>query len=165
MFEEVMSNGPLAREPCIKVKVILEDVVLHEDAIHRGPSQVYPAVRTAIRKAMMLSKPVILEPVQTLLFEAPLDYMGAITKLVSSKRGQLLEMNQDEHNTEIKAKIPVAEMFGLSSELRSATGGRGTFFLVDQEYQKLPEEMQQKIIEQIRQRKGLKAFREEWSEE
>ncbi|MCD6590029.1 elongation factor EF-2 [Candidatus Woesearchaeota archaeon] len=165
MFEEVMSNGPLAREPCIKVKVILEDVVLHEDAIHRGPSQVYPAVRTAIRKAMMLSKPVILEPVQTLLFEAPLDYMGAITKLVSSKRGQLLEMNQDEHNAEIKAKIPVAEMFGLSSELRSATGGRGTFFLVDQEYQKLPEEMQQKIIEQIRQRKGLKAFREEWSEE
>ncbi len=165
MFEEVMNNGPLAREPCLRVKVILDDVVLHEDAIHRGPSQVYPAVRTAIRKAMMLSKPVILEPVQTLLFEAPIEYMGAITKLVSSKRGQLLEMNQDENNTQIKAKIPVAEMFGLSSELRSATGGRGTFFLVDQEYEVLPGEMQQKIIEQIRQRKGLKGFKEEWEEE
>ncbi len=165
MFEEVMNSGPLAREPCIKVKVILEDVVLHEDAIHRGPSQVYPAVRSAIREAIMQSAPVLLEPVQTLLFEAPLEYMGAITKLVSSKRGQLLEMNQDANETQIKAKIPVAEMFGLSSELRSATGGRGTFFLVDQEFQRLPEEMQSKIIEQIRQRKGLKSFREEWGGE
>ena len=165
MFEDVMSKGPLAREPCIKVKVILDDVVLHEDAIHRGPSQVYPAVRQAIRGAFLQSNPMLLEPVQTLLFEAPIDYMGAITKLVSSKRGQLLEMNQDEVNAEIKAKIPVAEMFGISSELRSATGGRGTFFLVDQEFQPLPSDMQSKIIEQIRNRKGLKSFKEEWGGE
>ena len=161
MFEEVMNAGPIAREPCIKVKVILEDVKLHEDAIHRGPSQVYPAVRTAIRQAFMQSGPLLLEPVQTLLFEAPLEHMGDIIKIVSSKRGQLLEMNQTEKHVEIKAKLPVAEMFGLSSELRSATGGRGTFFLIDQEFERLPDELQQKVIKQIRERKGLKLEEEQ----
>lgn len=156
MFEEVMKAGPIAKEPGIKVKVILEDVKLHEDAIHRGPSQVYPAVRQAIKQAIMNSGPILLEPIQTLLFEAPLDNMGDIIRIVSSKRGQLLDMKQSEKHVEIKAKLPVAEMFGLSSELRSATTGRGTFFLVDQEFEKLPEELQQKVIKQIRERKGLK---------
>ena len=49
-FEMVMDEGPLAREPCMKMKVSLVDIKLHEDAIHRGPAQVYPAVREAIQK-------------------------------------------------------------------------------------------------------------------
>jgi elongation factor 2 len=57
MFEDVMQAGPLAREPCVKIKVTLEDLKLHEDAIHRGPAQMYPAVRDSIREAMMTAKP------------------------------------------------------------------------------------------------------------
>ena len=53
-FEMVMDKGPLAREPCMKMKVILTDIKLHEDAIHRGPAQVYPAVREAITEAMKM---------------------------------------------------------------------------------------------------------------
>ena len=55
----------------------------------------------------------------------------------------------------VKGKLPVAEMFGLSSELRSATEGRATFYVTDQNFEKLPDELQQKVITQIRQRKGL----------
>ncbi len=156
MFEDVMKAGPLAREPCIKVKVYLADTKLHEDAIHRGPAQVYPAVRDGIREAIRQAKPVLFEPVQTLLFEAPEEYMGEISKLISNKRGQLLEMEQEGDQIKIKAKLPVAEMFGLASELRSATGGRGSSSLIDQSFERMPPELQQKVIRQIRERKGMK---------
>ncbi len=155
-FEQVMDGGPLAREPCTKVLVKLTDCKLHEDSIHRGPAQVYPAIREAIREAMVQAAAVIFEPVQVLQIEGLVVHMGAISKLVANKRGQLLDMKEDGNYIVVKAKMPVGEMFGLSSELRSATEGRGTFFVADQEYQKMPLELQQKIVQQIKQRKGMK---------
>ncbi len=155
-FEDVMRNGPQAREPCTKVKVILTDMKLHEDAIHRGPAQVLPAVRDGIREAMLLAGPVIFEPVQVLQIEAPVDYMGSISKLVQNRRGQLLDMQQEETKLVVKAKMPVGEMFGLTSDLRSATEGRANFYVVDQLFEKLPYELQERVLNNIRQRKGLK---------
>ena len=156
MFEDVMKSGPLAHEPCINVKVRLRDCKLHEDAIHRGPAQMYPAIREGIRGAMDTAGPVFYEPIQTLRFEAPEEYMGEISKLVSNKRGQLLDMQQEQDAVVVLAKLPVGEMFGLSNDLRSATGGRGQSSLVDQSFERLPGELQNKIIRQIRERKGLK---------
>jgi elongation factor 2 len=155
MFEDVMSSGPLAREPCLKVKVMVTDMKLHEDAIHRGPAQVYPAVREGIRGAMMTAKPLIFEPYQIHRIEAPSEFLGEISKLISNKRGQLLDAQQEGNLSIIKAKLPVGEMFGWSSDLRSATAGRGNSSLIDQMYEKLPEELQEKIIKQIKSRKGL----------
>ncbi len=161
MFEDVMKKGPIAKEPCINVKVTLTDCKLHEDAIHRGPAQLYPAVRDGIREAMRMANPLLFEPVQTLQFEAPEEYMGEISKVISNKRGQLLDMKQEGAHVTVKGKLPVAEMFGLTNELRSATGGRGNFFVVDQEFERLPEELQAKIQSQIRSRKGLNATEDE----
>ncbi|MEM4719461.1 MAG: elongation factor EF-2 [Candidatus Pacearchaeota archaeon] len=154
-FEMVMKAGPLAREPCTNLKVSVVDMKLHEDAIHRGPAQVYPAIREAIQNAFKNASPVLFEPVQTHLIEVPTEYMGEVTKLVTQKRGQILEAKQEGIVSFIKAKMPVAEMIGWSSDLRSATGGRGVSSLVDQVFEKLPNELQQKIIQQIRNRKGL----------
>ena len=154
-FEDVMNKGPLAREPTQKVLVRLMDMTLHEDAIHRGPAQTYPAVREGIRGAMMEAGPMLLEPLQILQIEAPSEYMGEISKLISNKRGQLLDMQQEGATVVVKAKMPVGEMFGWSSDLRSATGGRGNSSLVDQVFEKLPEDLQQKIRKQIISRKGL----------
>ncbi len=156
MFEDVMNHGPLAREPCTKCLVKLNDCKLHEDAIHRGPAQVYPAVRDGIRGSMLTANPLLFEPVQTLRFEAPQAFMGEISKLISNKRGQLLDMTQEGDQVIVNGKLPVQEMFGLSSELRSATEGRGTSSLVDQTFERMPDELQQKVINMIRQRKGLK---------
>lgn len=155
MFEDVMSKGPLAHEPCLKVKVMLTDMKLHEDAIHRGPAQVYPAVREGIRGAMMTARPLIYEPYQIHRIEAPSEFLGEISKLISNKRGQLLDAQQEGNLSIIKAKLPVGEMFGWSSDLRSATGGRGNSSLIDQMYEKLPEELQERLVKQIRDRKGL----------
>lgn len=156
-FEQVMDQAPLAREPCFGVKVVLDDIKLHEDAIHRGPAQMYPAVRDAIKASMMSAGPAMFEPMQTHVIEAPIEFTGEVTKLVMNKRGQVLELNQEGHLSIVKAKLPVAEMLGWSSDLRSATGGRGVSSLSDQVFEKVPAELQQKIIQQIQQRKGLTA--------
>jgi len=157
MFEDVVKAGPIAREPCLRMKISLMDCKLHEDAIHRGPAQIYPAVRDGIRAAIMQANPVVFEPKQIMQIDSPADYMGEVSKIVSNKRGQLLEMNQEGASVVIKAKLPVGEMIGWSSDLRSATGGRGNSSLIDQMFEKLPGELQEKIIRQIRERKGLTA--------
>jgi len=154
-FEMVMNQGPLAREPCMKMKVSLVDIKLHEDAIHRGPAQVYPAVREGIQESMKLAGATLLEPLQIHLIEMPDKFLGAVTKLVGGKRGQMLDMKQDGTNAEITSKLPVAEMIGWSSDLRSATEGRGISSLKDQQFEKVPASIQPEIIRKIRDRKGL----------
>jgi len=155
-FEQVINAGPLAREPCDKVLVRITDMKLHEDAIHRGPAQVYPAVREGIRAAMSNAGTVILEPLQTLQIDAPEQYLGELSKIIQNKRGQLLDVVSESGVISVKCKLPVAEMFGFTSDLRSATGGRGSHFLVDQGFERLPKELQEKVIRKIRERKGLK---------
>jgi len=131
------------------------DIKLHEDAIHRGPAQVYPAVREGVRESMKKASPALLEPLQIHVIEMPDKFLGAVTKLVGSKRGQMIDVNQEGTNAELKAKLPVAEMIGWSSDLRSATEGRGTSSLSDQQFEKVPMSIQADIIKKIRNRKGL----------
>jgi len=154
-FEMVMDQGPLAREPCTKMKVSLVDIKLHEDAIHRGPAQVYPAVREAITGAMRQANAGLLEPLQIQLIEMPDTFLGAITKLVGGKRGQMLNVTQEGSVAQMEAKIPVAEMIGWSNDLRSATEGRGTSSIKDQLFEPVPKSLQDDVIRKIRGRKGL----------
>ena len=154
-FEMVMDQGPLAREPCVKMKIALEDIKLHEDAIHRGPAQVYPAVREAITEAMKKADASLLEPIQIHVIECPDKFLGEMTKLLGSKRGQLINVSQEDFGVEIKAEIPVSEMIGWSNDLRSATEGRGTSSLSDQLFKRIPMSMQADVIRKIRERKGL----------
>jgi elongation factor 2 len=155
-FEQVMKKGALADEPVTKVRVRLMDCKLHEDSIHRGPAQMYPAVREGIRSAMTDSRPALLEPLQIMQLEGPEEYMGELSKLVQNKRGQLLNMETEGGMVVVKAVMPVAEIFGWSSDLRSATSGRGSSFVMDQKFDRIPEALQEKVVRQIRERKGLK---------
>jgi elongation factor 2 len=154
-FEMVMNQGPLAREPCTKLKVSLVDTKLHEDAIHRGPAQVYPAIRESIVEAMKKANAFILEPLQVHVIEIPDKFLGEITKLIGGKRGQLINVSQEGTNAEVKVKLPVAEMLGWSNDLRSSTEGRGTSALLDQLFEKIPMSIQADVIKKIRNRKGL----------
>lgn len=155
-FEQVMKEGPIAKEPCTNMMVLIKDCKLHEDAIHRGPAQVYPAMREGIKLAMVDAGLTMFEPYQVIQIDCVPEFMGEITKLVQNKRGQLLEVNHEEESLMIRAKQPVGEMFGYAAELRSATEGKGNFFIVDQEFNKVPNDLQPKIVKAIRTRKGLK---------
>jgi len=154
-FEMVIDQGPLAREPCMKMKINLVDIKLHEDAIHRGPAQIYPAVRDGIKKAMVDADSSLLEPMQIHLIEMPDNFLGAVTKLIGGKRGNMLNVTQEGLNAEMEVKLPVAEMLGWSNDLRSATEGRGVSSLKDQLFEKVPMSLQADIIRKIRSRKGL----------
>ncbi|MEK6819171.1 MAG: EF-Tu/IF-2/RF-3 family GTPase, partial [Nanoarchaeota archaeon] len=151
----VVDGGPLAKEPLMKTKLILHDAKLHVDHMHRGPAQVYPAVRLGMFECMKKAGASMFEPVQTHMIEVPVDFMGTVTQLVGSKRGVLLDVQQEGIDAVIKAKIPVAEMIGWSNDLRSATEGRGVSSLMDQNFQRMPVELQADVIRKIRQRKGL----------
>ena len=155
-FEEVVAGGPLAKEPAIKLKVMLTDLKLHEDSIHRGPAQVIPAMRRALHNAMLYGEAVLYEPLQTLQIDSPLKYFGNVSKLVQNRRGQLISTEQEGDHLTVKAKLPVAELFGFTSALRSATEGRGSQSLIDQTFEKLPTNLQKDVILSIRKRKGMK---------
>ena len=99
----------------------------------------------------------MLDPLQTHRIEAPIEFMGAVTSLVSQKRGELVNVEQEGGRVVIEGKIPVAEMIGWSNDLRSATEGRGTSSLKDQLFEPVPSGLKDNIIKKIRNRKGLAA--------
>ncbi|MAG27567.1 elongation factor EF-2 [Candidatus Pacearchaeota archaeon] len=160
----VVDGGPLAKEPLMKSKICLLDAKLHVDHMHRGPAQIYPAVRKGVWETMKQGGEALLEPIQTHQIEAPVEYMGALTQLIGSKRGVLEEVDQEAESVTIVAKIPVNEMIGWSNDLRSTTEGRGISSLMSQEFKKLPKDLQKDVVKKIRERKGLKASEDDEEE-
>jgi elongation factor 2 len=156
-FHSVIDKGPLAEEPVMKMKVKVMDMKLHEDSIHRGPAQVIPAVRHALFGSVLLAKDSLFEPIQKLWVQAPHEYMGAITREIQGRRGQIVDMNQEDELINIESKVPVAEMFGFSGAIRSATEGRALWSTEVTGFEQLPESLQNNIVIDIRKRKGLKA--------
>lgn len=156
-FHSVIDKGPLAEEPVMKMKVLITDMKLHEDSIHRGPAQIIPAVRHALFGSTLLAKDSLFEPYQKLWVQAPHEYMGAITREIQGRRGHIIDMGQEGELVNIESKVPVAEMFGFSGEIRSATEGRALWSTEVLGFEIVPESMQHNIVIDIRKRKGLKA--------
>ncbi|MEM0382662.1 MAG: elongation factor EF-2 [Candidatus Anstonellales archaeon] len=154
-FIEAMQKGPLAQEKVVGVKVKLVDAMLHEDHVHRGPAQVIPAVKRGIYAAMIKAGTTLLEPKQKVLFQIPHEYAGPILNIVNGKRGQLLDMHQDEESTTIVAIFPVAEMFGFSNEVRGASQGRALWYPEYWGFEEIPRDLLDRTVRQIRERKGL----------
>jgi len=154
-FRKVMDNGPIAGEPCSGLKIKITDAKLHEDAIHRGPAQVLPAVADAVKEGVKHAKPTLLEPIQTIRIDTPEDTMGPAMNLVQNKRGQVVDVKTELGAAIVQAKLPVAEMIGFESQLKSVTGGKGFYSLIDVTFEKLPEELKDPVVKKIRTRKGL----------
>jgi len=155
-FEEAMTLGPLTQEKAMGVKVRLVDAKLHEDTIHRGPAQVIPAVRSAIYGAMCQAQRVLMEPMQKVFINVPQDQMGDATRELQSRRSVIEDMSQEGENAIITARAPVAEMFGFASAIRSATQGRALWSTENSGFVQIPNELQSRIVAEIRTRKGLK---------
>jgi len=155
-FNEVMKSGPVASEPCQGMLIKLVDAKLHEDAIHRGPAQVIPAVRNAIYGSITISDPVLLEPMQKVFISTPQDLMGDASRELNQRRATVRDMTTEKDMVNIDAKAPVAEMFGFASSIRSATGGRVLWNTENIGFEQLPRNLQTDIVAQIRERKGLK---------
>jgi elongation factor 2 len=154
-FESAMDDGPIAKERVMGIKIKLMDAKIHEDAVHRGPAQVLPAIRKAVYGAIMMAEPALLEPIQKVFINTPQDYMGAATREIQNRRGQIVDMSQEGDMSTVESTVPVAEMFGFAGDIRSATEGRCLWSTENAGFERLPRELQGEIIRQIRQRKGL----------
>jgi elongation factor 2 len=154
-FESALDDGPIAREKVMGLKIILKDAKIHEDAVHRGPAQVLPAIRKAVYGAIMLANPTLLEPIQKVFINVPQDYMGAATREIQNRRGQIVDMSQEGDMATLESTVPVAEMFGFAGDIRSAAEGRCLWSTESAGFVRLPPELQKTIIKEIRARKGL----------
>ena len=154
-FRLAVREGPLAAEPVRGIKVILHDAVIHEDPVHRGPGQIYPAVRNAIWAGMLTARPTLLEPIQKLDIRTPMDYVSNIAALLARKRGRILEVQSLGVVARVIAEIPVAESFDLAGELRSATAGRAFWGTEFSRWAPVPDAMLEDLIKKIRERKGM----------
>ena len=155
-FEEALKNGPICREPAQGIKAKLVDVKLHEDAVHRGPAQVIPAVRQAVQAGILMADPVLLEPFQNVYIQVPQDQMGGAMSEIQGRRGVILNMDSQGDMIILKSKMPVAQMFGFSGAIRSATEGRALWSSEFAGFEPLPANLLLDTVKQIRTRKGLK---------
>lgn len=154
-FQEAMHGGPLAKEEVHGVKVTLVDAKLHEDAIHRGPSQIIPVVSRTIFACMLAAKAVLQEPKQLLTITTPEEYMGAVSKELQQRRTQITEIKNEGDATIIIGLAPVKELIGFSQAIRGAAQGRVIWTAEYHGYEILPPELQRKTVEEVRKRKGM----------
>jgi elongation factor 2 len=159
-FKSIIDEGPLCKEPCTKVKITLTDADLHEDPVHRGPGQIIPAFRHIIIDGVMHAAPTLLEPKQIIRIDIPEELIGIVTREVENRRGQILDMKNERGQTQIRAKLPVSDIFGFDAELKSATSGRGFYSLIEINFEKLPRDLRVKTINGIRKRKGMEVKKE-----
>ncbi len=153
-FEEAVTQGPLAKEKCTGVKVMLTDAAIHVDPAHRGPTQVFPAIKRPIYAGMLQAKCTLQEPKQNLIITSPQDYLSSIINLVQGRRGQVTEIVQEGEAVTVTGKVPVSEMFGFANEIRGATQGRASWYYDYAGYEKMPQELQNRTVLAIRKRKG-----------
>jgi elongation factor 2 len=155
-FNDVCKKAPIADEPLTGVMMRLVDAKLHEDAIHRGPAQTIPAVRNSMKGALIRANSVMFEPIQKIRIDAPNEWMGGIAREVQKRRGIIEEMPSEGGVVSVIGKMPVAESFGFSNDIRAATQGRAVWNTENAGYVQVPKDLFHKIVSEIRQRKGLK---------
>lgn len=154
-FRWACGAGPLCEEPLRGLIIKLLDVKLHEDPVHRGPAQVMPAIRRAILGSFLTANPVILEPVYKIGVSVPAQWVGESSGMITRKRGRILSSEQRGALTTVTGYIPVAETFGLSADMRSATSGHAFWQCTFDHWEKAPESVAAEVIRQVRERRGL----------
>jgi elongation factor 2 len=155
-WREALAGGPLADEQVQNLKIRLVDVKLHEDAIHRGPAQVIPAVRSAVKAGILMAGDTLLEPIQRLQITVPQEYMGSATAQVQGRRGQVQNMESEGDTITVIGNAPVAELFGFAGDVRSATEGRAMWSTEFAGFEIVPTNLLNEVVRAIRRRKGLK---------
>ncbi len=155
-LHEALAGGPLADEPVQNMKIRLVDVKLHEDAIHRGPAQVIPAVRSAVKAGILIAGDSLLEPIQKIQITVPTDQMGNATSQIQGRRGQVYDIQSEGDTITVAGKAPVAELFGFAGDIRSATEGRAMWSTEFSGFELVPNSMVRDVVLAIRKRKGLK---------
>lgn len=143
-IREQMENGVLAGYPLIGVKATLFDGSFHE--VDSSEMAFKIAGSMALKEAALKARPAILEPIMSVEVVTPDDYMGDVVGDLNRRRGIILGMDENPAGKIIRAAVPLSEMFGYSTDLRSATQGRATYTMEPLKYAEVPDSIAQGII-------------------
>ncbi len=143
-IQEALNNGVLAGYPVVDVKVELIDGSYHE--VDSSEAAFKVAGSMALKAALKKASPVILEPVMSVEVETPEEYMGDVMGNLSSRRGQIQGMGDRGNAKVITAKVPLSEMFGYATDLRSSTQGRASHTMQFDAYEPVPKTVAEEII-------------------
>ena len=143
-LEESMANGVLAGYPMVDIKAKLYDGSYHD--VDSSETAFKIAASLALKEAAKTAQPVILEPMMLVTITAPEENLGDVMGHVTARRGRVDGMEARGNTQVVRAYVPLAEMFGYATVLRSATQGRGTFMMVFDHYEVVPKSVQEEII-------------------
>ncbi|MGN6695244.1 MAG: elongation factor G [Aquihabitans sp.] len=147
-IQAALSSGILAGFPVVDVKATLLDGSFHD--VDSSEMAFKIAGTMAFKEAARMGKPVLLEPIMAVEVVTPEDYMGDVMGDLSSRRGRLGGQESRGNAVAIKAEVPLSEMFGYATDLRSRTQGRATYTMQFDSYQQMPSNIQEEIVARLR---------------
>jgi elongation factor G len=147
-IQDAMTAGVLAGYPTVDVRATLTDGKYHD--VDSSEMAFKIAGTMAFKEAARKAKPILLEPIMKVEVVTPDDYMGDVMGDLSSRRGKLGGMEQRGNSQVINAQVPLSEMFGYATDLRSRTSGRATYTMQFDSYQQMPSNVQEEIVTRVR---------------
>jgi elongation factor G len=147
-IQEAMEGGVIAGYPLVDMRATLTYGSYHD--VDSSEMAFKIAGSMAFKKAARMARPVLLEPVERVEVVTPEDYMGDVIGDLSSRRGKVEGMEQRGTSHVVRALVPLAEMFGYATDLRSRTQGRATYTMQFDSYQQVPESIAQEITARVR---------------
>ncbi len=143
-IQEALESGVIAGYPVVDIKVKLIDGSYHE--VDSSEAAFKIAGSMAIKEALRKSDPILLEPVEEVEVETPEQYMGDVMGNLSSRRGKIEGMEDRRDTKVIRAKVPLGEMFGYATDLRSQTQGRASYTMQFDSYEPVPKNIRDEIV-------------------
>jgi elongation factor G len=147
-IQQAMTSGVLAGYPTVDIRATLTDGKYHD--VDSSEMAFKIAGTMAFKEAARKAKPILLEPIMNVEVTTPDDYMGDVMGDLSSRRGKLGGMEQRGNSQIIRAQVPLSEMFGYATDLRSRTQGRATYTMQFDSYQQMPSNVQEEIVTRVR---------------
>ncbi len=150
-FRSCVKKGPKLEFPVTGVRIGINDGASH--AVDSSDLAFQTAARAAFREAYLKARPVIHEPIMKVVVETPTEFQGAVMGLLNQRRGMIVGAQDEGTMSVIESQVPLAEMFGFSTVLRSATQGKAQFTMEFSAYRLVPLSIAEKIAEEVAQRK------------
>ena len=144
-LEDALNNGLVSGYPVVDIKATLFDGSYHD--VDSSEQAYKIAASLALKEAAKKCSPVILEPVMRVDITAPAEYLGSVMGDVVKRRGQIRSQEETGNAIKIESFIPLSEMFGYVTDLRSFTQGRGTYIMQTDHYEEVPKNIAKEIIE------------------
>jgi elongation factor G len=145
-FRAVLNKGPIAGFPIVGIKATLSDGSYHD--VDSSDMAFQICAQNCFRETFLKTKPVLLEPVMKVEIEVPVTFQGSVAGELTSRRGMIMSSEIQGNSAVIEGEVPLAETFGYSTDLRSMTQGQGTFTMEFSKYRRVPNSIQQEIIEE-----------------